>query len=331
MPPKVSVIIPTYNNEKYIKAAVDSASRQTYRDLEVIVLNDGSTDSTLDIVSQAALTDPRIRVITRPHSGKPSIARNAGIRIAQGEYICFLDGDDLFYPEKVRDCVYIFEGNPSIQFVFHDMRYMYETGREERESHLQRAGSARANLVLEPTLGDGVFSCDSNRLAYWMCLISVPFHMSSVMVRRKLLDGQKVWFPEDMLIGEDFELWFRLVKSGSVAFLDKVLSARRMHKESITRRPDTAIWTATARIRNYNRSTDFFSSSQRKAFRKRISDDLFNCGYAQSRQGDTGDAQALYIESLRWDPNIWSIKRAVLGILKAHLRSALGNGIRRST
>ena len=83
MPPKVSVIIPTYNNEKYIKAAVDSASRQTYRDLEVIVLNDGSTESTLDIVSQAALTDPRIRVITRPHSGKPSIARNAGIRIAQ--------------------------------------------------------------------------------------------------------------------------------------------------------------------------------------------------------------------------------------------------------
>jgi len=151
--------------------------------------------------------------------------------------------------------------------------------------------------------------------------------MPGVMVQRTLLDGQKVWFPEDMLIGEDFDLWFRLVKSGAVGFLDKVLSARRMHKESITCRPDTAIWTAAARIRNYNHSTDFFSSSQRKAFRKRISDDLFDCGYAQSRQGNTGDAQALYIKSLRWDPNIWSIERAVLGILKAHLRRVLGRNV----
>jgi len=326
--PLVSVIMPTYNNGRHIEAALDSASRQTYERLEVIVVNDGSTDSTLEIASRAALNDPRICVSTQPNSGVPSIARNAGIRMARGEYVCFLDGDDVFYPDKVRRCVDAFEASPSLQFLFHDMRYMSEAGQEEPESHLRRRASVRPHLVAELPLSPGVFPCDSNLLAYWSCLRSLPFQMPAVMVQRTLLDAQAVWFPEDLLIGEDFDLWLRLVKSGSVGYLDEILSARRMHEHSITRRPDNPLWVLTARTRAYDYTAGFFSSSQRKAFRERISADLFDCGYAESLEGNVGKARSFYIAALRWDKGVRAIVRSLLGILKAHLKHRFRRTIR---
>jgi hypothetical protein len=98
------------------------------------------------------------------------------------------------------------------------------------------------------------------------------------------------------------------------------LYARRLHKHSITRRPDAAIWAVTARIRAYDYTSGFFSPSQRDAFRERISADLFGCGYVQSREGNVGKAQGFYIASLKWDRSVRSITRSILAILKAYLR-----------
>jgi hypothetical protein len=134
-----------------------------------------------------------------------------------------------------------------------------------------------------------------------------------------LLNAQTVWFPEDMLIGEDFDLWFRLVKSGAVGFLDEVLSARRMHKHSISCSPETPSGPSRHVSVPTTIGAGFFSSSQRRAFREKISADLFDCGYARSREGNVGEAQGFYIASLKWHTSVRSIKRSVLGILKAYL------------
>ena len=91
---KISVIIPVYNNEKHLGECLDSVSNQTLDDIEIICINDGSTDSSLEILNEYS-TDKRITIITQTNQGS-AIARNKGLDIAQGEYIGFLDADDIY-------------------------------------------------------------------------------------------------------------------------------------------------------------------------------------------------------------------------------------------
>ena len=91
---KVSIIIPVYNTEKYIRQTVESIMSQTLKELEIIIINDGSTDESLKIVEKLALQDNRIQTYSQANQGV-SVARNEGIARAQGEYIYFMDSDDL--------------------------------------------------------------------------------------------------------------------------------------------------------------------------------------------------------------------------------------------
>ena len=93
--PLISVIIPVYNSEKYLERALDSVLNQTYKDLEIIVVDDGSTDGSGKIIAKYQKKDPRIISIRQKNSGQAA-ARNAGIRLAKGEFLAFLDGDDAY-------------------------------------------------------------------------------------------------------------------------------------------------------------------------------------------------------------------------------------------
>ena len=95
MDPKISVVMPVYNEEKFIRECLDSVVNQTLRDIEIICVNDGSTDSTLSILNDYAQKDPRIKVIDQPNQGS-GIARNTGLEIARGEYLAILDSDDRY-------------------------------------------------------------------------------------------------------------------------------------------------------------------------------------------------------------------------------------------
>ena len=99
--PVISVIIPAYNVETYLGKCLESAVSQSFRDIEIIVVNDGSTDSTLEIAARYSELDSRIRLFSKPNGG-PSDARNFGIEKSQGEYLCFLDGDDCLYRDSLE-------------------------------------------------------------------------------------------------------------------------------------------------------------------------------------------------------------------------------------
>jgi glycosyltransferase involved in cell wall biosynthesis len=107
----VSIIIPAYNASKYIARTLDSACAQTYSNLEIIVVNDGSTDGTPRIVAEAMISDPRIRMITTVNRGVAE-ARNIGIEMAAGSYLAFLDADDLWHPTKIEKQVRALEALP---------------------------------------------------------------------------------------------------------------------------------------------------------------------------------------------------------------------------
>lgn len=101
--PLVSIIVPTYNNEKYLANCIDSLLAQTFQDFEVIVVDDGSTDQTIKLL-KAFKTNPRIRVHSQPNSGI-SAARNQGLKLSRGKFISFVDSDDCVTPDFLEKLI----------------------------------------------------------------------------------------------------------------------------------------------------------------------------------------------------------------------------------
>ena len=122
--PLVSVVIPAYNSGKFVAQAVESVLAQTYAPFEIIVVDDGSTDETKDVLGRF---NGQINYIHQANSG-PSAARNAGIRVARGAYICFLDADDLWTPDRLAVQMAFMQANHSIGLLFSDHEEFDEKG-----------------------------------------------------------------------------------------------------------------------------------------------------------------------------------------------------------
>jgi glycosyltransferase involved in cell wall biosynthesis len=122
--PKVSVIIPAYNGERYIKQAIDSVLRQTYLDREIIVVDDGSTDNTREILESYG---GRLNWIAQENQGVAA-SRNTGLKLARGEYIAFLDQDDIFLPDKLTFQIPLLEEEPSLGLVSSGWQIVNDTG-----------------------------------------------------------------------------------------------------------------------------------------------------------------------------------------------------------
>ena len=104
MNPKVSIVVPCYNAEKHLSECLDSILKQSLHDLEVIAVNDGSTDRTLDILQRYAAQDVRLRIIDQSNQGAPQ-ARANGVKAASADYIVFVDSDDYIYPRLRSNCL----------------------------------------------------------------------------------------------------------------------------------------------------------------------------------------------------------------------------------
>jgi Glycosyl transferase family 2 len=184
--PRISVILPTYNRAHLVTEAIESVLKQTFTDFELIVVDDGSTDDTEEVVH--AFTDPRLRYLKQLNGGA-SAARNTGVQTATGEFIAFLDSDDLFLPEKLSLQMAKVDDNPKVGLVYG--KYLSSIGSE---------GSLKIAGVCYPQL-------ELRRL-----LLGPVFHWSTVLVRRLLLE--EVGKFEETFGGEDWELTLRLALAG---------------------------------------------------------------------------------------------------------------------
>ena len=134
--PKVSVIIPVYNTEKYVKESVESIMQQTLQDIEIIIINDGSTDNSLSVVNLLAQQDRRITVYSQSNQGL-SIARNTGLEKVKGEFIYFMDSDDLLTNDALKTCYQECIAE-QLDFVFFDAESFYDDEKLSRTYHYQR-------------------------------------------------------------------------------------------------------------------------------------------------------------------------------------------------
>ena len=123
---KVSVIIPVYNAEKYLKQCLNSICRQTLQEIEIICVDDGSTDNSLNILQEYTNADPRIQVLTQKNQGAGA-ARNYGLRTARGLYLSFLDADDFFEPNMLEEAVNTIELYSADFVVFESDQFHMDT------------------------------------------------------------------------------------------------------------------------------------------------------------------------------------------------------------
>lgn len=206
--PKVSVIIPAYNSELYIREAIESALAQTYKDLEIIVIDDDSTDKTGQIAKSFG---SGLTYIRHNHNRGPSAARNTGIKHVNGEYIAFLDSDDIWLPNKIQEQIKLLENNKDIALVYSDGYRVNLSGLEM--GLLFNIVKPYRGFVFEELILDNF----------------IP--TSSVIVRKDILNEVGT-FNDRFLISQDFDLYLRIAESYEIDFVDAPLFKYRIYPDS---------------------------------------------------------------------------------------------------
>jgi glycosyltransferase involved in cell wall biosynthesis len=205
--PLVSVVIPTYNRAAFLAEAIQSALAQTFTDLELIVVDDGSTDHTAAMVR--SINDPRVHLVSVRHSGLPARGRNAGVERARGRYIAFLDSDDLWDSSKLDDQLAALAERP-------DCRWCHTGGRCIDEVGAPHPQWPNARLASEGWILEALFRRHEG------------INTSSVLVDRALL-LEVGGFDETFVRGEDYDLWVRLAMRSPIACVRNARVGRRIH------------------------------------------------------------------------------------------------------
>ena len=202
--PKVDIIVPVYNAEKFIAACIDSLLSQTYSNVEIIMVYSKSTDNTLRVLEKYRT---KIKLI-KQEKKNPAIARNEGLRHANGKYIAFCDADDFFAPEKIEKQVMFLENNPDIGLVYTDTIRIDHNGNEI----------------------DRIRSHEWDR-DYWLSHRFITF--SSVVLRKCLLDKIGYFDPQLDAV-EDFDLLIRLSEVTEFKRIPEFLTYYRVHATNLS-------------------------------------------------------------------------------------------------
>ena len=215
--PKVSIIIPAYNAERFLGETIKSALRQTFVDFEMIIVDDGSTDKTQPIAEEFVKQDPRIQYIYQKNQGH-AVCRNTGLRKAIGEYTAFLDADDIWLPTKLEKQITLLESEKDLGMV-HSARI--------RIDHLGNE--------LPTSYGNSEYR--SGMIFYNLLLRKAQVCTSTVVCRKSVLD-EVGYFDEtfpDRIGGEDRELWLRIARRFEIAYIQEPLVKYRYLKSSLSR------------------------------------------------------------------------------------------------
>lgn len=300
---KVSIIIPAFNCEKYIQKAIDSISSQTYSDWEAIIVNDGSTDTTKQICDEWCRRESRSRVIHQENSGGPSTPRNRAINESNGQYIAFLDPDDIWHNEKLEAQVKIMNENPDLALLFDDSTLIDE--------HDNIIGSYFNSLeFLEKSTPHTITQSPSLRTTlpsflYFSSCVYTGIQTSGVMTRRNIVNELDYIFPADLRNCEDNDLWWRIMKKGTIAFTTNSYHYYRSHNNGLSRDPRKLLeGQILAHSRNYFRHKDEFPPTWEKAYRQRIAEHYTHLAWNEKLAKNLQASLTAHINSFQWLPNL---------------------------
>ncbi len=221
-PPCVSVLMTTYNGAATIAASIDSILAQSFRDFELIIVDDGSTDKTPAML--ARIGDPRLRVLRTDRTSGIVASRNHGITAVRGRYVAPLDHDDLSDVERLARQVAFLDANPGVVLIATEIRI---------------AQNGKVSAPHHPNVGDAL-------ALRWLLLIDNPLTWSSVMFRADAVQRLGVFLRPEYELADDFDFYHRLLGIGEIVRLGEVLTTYRYHAANASRaRPEAMNANAT--------------------------------------------------------------------------------------
>jgi len=204
--PRVSVIIPSYNHSSFVRQAILSVVTQTYKNIELIVVDDGSTDESRAIIRNLR-NQYNFKYFEQKNSGSPA-AINNGLKNSTGDYICFLASDDFYHTEKIAAQIDFYKANPEFGFIHSGCVVVGELGKEISRTDLNKTNWDMRNLF---------------NILLDSCFVSAP----SVMIKRSVIEAVGN-FDESIAI-EDWDLWLRIAKHYEVGFQPEYFVYYRQH------------------------------------------------------------------------------------------------------
>lgn len=210
--PLVSVLLPVFNGEEYIKQTIASILNQSYSNFELIIINDCSIDQTENIVQ--SFDDDRIRYYKHAENLRLIATLNEGLELSRGKYIARIDADDIAHCERLKKQVEFLEQNQEYVLVGTNV------------------GLIKHNLITDEVIK---YYAENNDLRFAMCFYC-PFIHPSIMMRNSVIQSNNLKFSNEFLHAEDYDFWTRLSKYGMIANLDCVLTYYRIHENQISAR-----------------------------------------------------------------------------------------------
>ena len=274
--PKVSVVIPAYNCASFLPETLASIFAQTYSDLEIILVDDGSTDDTPSVIAPYL---SRITYIRQQNKGLPA-ARNTGIRAAQGEFVALLDADDSWLAEKIAQQMPRFS-DPEVGIAYSDFSVRYADGRFQSSYLVNRPLASEGNVVER--------------------YIQSRFLFPSTMIFRRECLEEFGYFDEEMLACEDIELFTRICSRWKVALVNSPLTIRYEGSHNITSNSDKINRYTILALRKVLLKEPGLPHSTRKVIHEELGRQYWWRGWAEFQAGDRVQARRSLMSATRCD------------------------------
>jgi glycosyltransferase involved in cell wall biosynthesis len=294
--PLVSVIIPVFNSEGFLRQAIDSVLAQRYEPLQIIAVNDGSTDASLSILKSYG---DQIAILQQPNAGS-AVARNKGIKESEGEFIAFLDADDVWHPDKTSIQIAHLKEHLDIGLVYASL---FKT------AHFQNSEIDR--FLMTPVEGMVEIDPRSSGWRYTNLLRKSGPHTSSVILRRSVIDhvGE---FDSRLRRGQDYDYWIRASRETKFHKLQPKLSVYRIHKKGITQTPTPLNYEAIvieSALQRWGRKGPDGSKVSHFDIQKRLSRLWFDYAYLHEKKGDIAKAKSAFLRSFRYLPRVRALAK----------------------
>jgi glycosyltransferase involved in cell wall biosynthesis len=302
---RVSVVIPVHDAAPYVEMAVRSALASDLDEIEVIAVNDGSTDRSGDIL--ASISDPRLLTVQLRASGGPSRPRNVGIARSRAPYIAFLDADDLIKPGRLSAAVTALDLHPEAGFSFTDFEDIDERGAVIRASAFAELPGFRA---LASTALDGDWRLLPKEELARGLLYENFISTSGVVLRRHLLTETGP-FNESLVYAEDLDLWFRLAHRCDALFWNNIGHAYRNRPGSLTNKLGTRMPSDQIAVLQREKRTRTDPVARRQLDR-RIAENLAGLAYQERRRHRRLRSAAMFAAAFATFPRLRWL-RAMLG------------------
>jgi glycosyltransferase involved in cell wall biosynthesis len=310
--PLVSVIVPLFNCERFVRESLESVRRQEVANLEIIAVDDGSTDATLRVIEQTGM---QVRVLRQRNLG-PAAARNRAVRESRGRYLAFIDGDDVWLPGKLKAQLDYIESDGSKPIVFTQFAYW----RPDSEGRYRAAGEIARDA--HDRLAPGEWS----GWLYPQILLGSPIHIITTLIRREVYEAVG-GFDETLRGGSDYDFWLKATRRYQAHRIPGCLALYRLHGTGVTSVPkpvNYAYLIITRALANLGRCGPQGRCVDEQALQVRLAQLSFRFGRLHYLKGDARLARAAFLRAFRHD------NRQVKALLYAGLasvRSALGTRV----